>query len=483
MKKKYIYKTFNVLLVTLFMLNISCENLLEETPETFLSEANFYNTESDAIAAVNGIYQRLTSDRDLYPRLIPVIFTIPDDITYGRVRTDFDFYSLSPENNFISGFYNQTWKCINDCNTAIAKIPEIEGNKNVLNRLVGEAKFIRALMYFYLVRGFGGVPVLTKPSTGGDDFNVSRNTVDEVYAQIIKDLQEAEPDLWDSYSGNDLGRPTKYSALALLGKVFLQQKDWDNAETKLAEVINSNQFKLLPDFKDLWFFTNDYHEERVFAINHTRDVNPSFTYSFFGSRETGVRNPYGGWGQANPEEEFVNSWDTTDYRYQWTIRDKDINGNPLEQRFLLPVHKYTVVIGDNYTVFNNSSLDYPVIRYADVILMYAEALNEQNRVEEARSYINMIRERARGGLNGEENRPNPADIPSGLSKSEMAQVIMDERKWELAFEGHRWFDLVRKGKFAEVMAQQGKTVSNDYLWPIPQADIDANPNLEQNPGY
>jgi hypothetical protein len=196
-----------------------------------------------------------------------------------------------------------------------------------------------------------------------------------------------------------------------------------------------------------------------------------------------VNNPYGGWGVCRAEVSYVDSWDTTDYRYQWTIRDKDIDGNPLQVRNNLPIHKFTVSINDNWVGFNNSPLDYVVLRYADVILMYAEALNEQGRTSEARTYVNMIRARARGGLNGSENRDNPPDIPAGLSQEEMADVILEERKWELSFEGHRWFDLVRAGKFSEVMAEQGKTVSNDWLWPIPQQDRDANPNLEQNPGY
>jgi hypothetical protein len=357
------------------------------------------------------------------------------------------------------------------------------------NRIVGEAKFLRANYYFILVRYFGDLPLITKPQTPSDNLYPSRSPKEEVYNLIIQDLKDAISLLppRESYSGADVGRASKGAAIGTLAKVYLTQGNYAEV-VPLCQQLASMGYDLNSNYADNFDPTHKNSAESLFEVQYSGsttygffdDLNQaSWTSTFMGPRNTNFVAGAYGWNQ--PTQEFVDSYESGDLRKDQTILYQgcpDFAGNVYNASYSTTgynVKKFLVPTSVS-PQYNTNPEDFPVLRYADVLLMEAEALNEIGQTSAAEAPLNRVRERA--GL---------PDV-HGLSQTDFREKVLHERRMELAFEGQRWFDLIRvnNGQYGlDFLHSIGKTnaSSKHLLLPIPQVERDANPNLTQNPGY
>ena len=487
----------NIFIISIFFLiNYSCD-LLEEIPEDRLVINNFYNTPSDAIAGINSIYQPLVIIYSLPATSMLNIIT--DNMKQGLgganpAKQDIEFLRHTSQNIFVEGMWQYHYLAINRANVAIVNIEKMSMDVTLQKRLLGEAHFLRGLFYFNLVQLYGDVPLILDLKSVQDAL-VPRAPKDIVYNQIIEDLKFAGEYLPINYGDQDIGRATMGAAKILLGKVFLTKHDYQLAVEKLAEVVNNQNaygYGLHESFGNNWKIETENGKEMVFNIQYTGPPGVSNQYM----RNYGPRYSIGaGLGVAGlfesdiPTVDLYNSYLNEDTRKGVTFKMQYTN--PVSGRV---VNSSIPLIGKYYKENEPdgklSDINYHIIRYADAVLLYAEALNEIGQTNLAIPILNRIRERAFGNTNHNY---------SMLSQEEFRTAIALERRLEFADEGQRFFDLVRTGKFVEVMkahgtleaslAEANKTeITNNVsekhmLYPIPQREIDINPLLIQNPGY
>lgn len=485
---KKIVKFGNI--VFIFLILYSCSDFLDLAPKNMLSEEVFYETPEQMEFALNGAYSILRSNgvtKDWY-----ILSEVPSDNTYGQLsgtitnRDEFDKFYLGSLNPYLSTFWNDAYSGINRANKVIEELIDSDVEESLKIRYTLEAKFLRAFLHFNLVRIFGDVPLITKTVTIPESYEVLRTGKNEVYAQIIADLNDAAA-LPKSYtSQEDIGRATYGAAKTLLGKVYLTMGDYSNAAIHLKEVINSNQYSLIenstPETCDGFekYFDPDNHnnKEAIFEAQFKKGgfgtgsgwVN-AFAPGASGDNVVAV----GGSSDDNiPEEGMWESWDEGDYRRDFSMAlgyTNKATGNWVNARH---VRKYRDIPYAN----GDSNNNWPFLRYADVLLMYAECLIQSGDLTTATEYINKTRRRGFGYQSSDVG--SPADISVG-GKDQLFLAVEKERRNELAFEGHRWFDLVRTGRALEVMTANGKKLNEtNLIAPIPQNQIDANPKLEQN---
>jgi hypothetical protein len=345
---------------------------------------------------------------------------------------------------------------------------------------------------------FGDVPLITVPQTPSDNLRPTRNAKEEVYDLIIDDLTQAIDLLppRSSYSGTDIGRASKGAAAGMLAKVNLTLGDYEKT-LQYCEVVNTLGYSLNANYGDNFNPLTKNSPESLFEVQYLGKTSYSFwdneNQASWVSTFTGPRNSDfvgGGYGWNQPTEEMVNGYEAGDMRKDQTILYA--GGPDFDGKAYLPSYSGTGYNLRKFLVSKAVSPDYdtnpanfPVLRYADVLLMQAEALNELGRTAEAQAASTSINQG--GPLNRVRRRAGLSDI-SGLSQAALRETIIQERRIELAFEGHRWFDLIRlnNGQYAlDFLHSIGKTnaTSKHLLLPIPQREIEANPNLTQNPGY
>ena len=386
----------------------------------------------------------------------------------------------------IANFWKAAYKVINRTNTVLGRIDGIEINTELANRYKLECKFIRALMYFNLVRVYGDVPLILKEISISESYDILREPKENVYNQIIADLKEAQ-DLPVSYSTAEDGRATQGAAKALLANVYMTLHKYAEAETILAEIINSGQYSLLENtpgslnidgYKNVFSPVNHNSKEGIFEIQFLKGgYGEGSNYANNFAPENSGTNvvAVGGTGGNNiPEMDIYNAYEEGDLRRDFSMSlgyyDNRKNNEWVESRY---VCKFMDVPYQN----NDASNNYPVIRYADVILMYAEALNQNGKTAEACKYLNMTRRR---GFGYQTTETSPVDMQT-TDKAQFALMVEQERRVELAFENHRWFDLIRTGRAVEVMRSKGFSLNEtNLICPIPQKQIDVNPKLTQN---
>lgn len=476
----------------------SCKKFLEEDPKNLVTVQNFYKTEADAIAAVNSIYAYLNSvdnfaaggnTAGVYHSTFWLAVGLASDEMLnnqlGAANFDqlasFSYTSMNPSMEEIWGMH---YKTITLANIAIARIPGISMNASLRDRLVGEAKFLRGLMYFNLVRMFGQVPLLVEEN---NPLLPGKSSVDDVYAQITADLGDAANALPPSYTaGNGRGRATSGAANAILAKVYLTRKNWEQASIAAKKVIDSNEYALWDDFADVFKLSSRAGKEAIFSVGFG-DAGGAISFWEVGQFNVrllptalsveGVQNAQG-W--QFPTQYLYNQFESDDRRRSVTFIT-EIN-DPAGAYNIRPyVKKYWDRVAEPQG--NSSSNDFPVIRYADVLLMYAEAQNELGFTIPAHQYINMVRKRAR--FNGT-TYLNAVPDYSGLNKDQFRDAVLKERMMEFVFEGQRWFDLVRMGKLEQLvpLAKPGVVpAARNNLFPLPQREVDLNPGLGQNDGY
>lgn len=486
MKLKY-----NLIAIALLGFSFSsCSDFLEQNPQTDLSENDFYKTADDILSAVNGVYSSL-QEGDIYGNWY-VFGEIPSDNTRNQLsgsvttQNEFDQFYIDTQNSMIANFWKAAYKVINRTNTVLGRIDGIEINTELANRYKLECKFIRALMYFNLVRVYGDVPLVLKEISISESYDILREPKENVYNQIIADLKEAQ-DLPVSYSTAEDGRATQGAAKALLANVYMTLHKYAEAETILAEIINSGRYSLLENtpgslnidgYKNVFSPVNHNSEEGIFEIQFLKGgYGEGSNYANNFAPENSGTNvvAVGGTGGNNiPEMDIYNAYEEGDLRRDFSMSlgyyDNRKNNEWVESRY---VCKFMDVPYQN----NDASNNYPVIRYADVILMYAEALNQNGKTAEACKYLNMTRRR---GFGYQTTETSPVDLQTTY-KAQFALMVEQERRVELAFENHRWFDLIRTGRAVEVMKSKGFSLNEtNLICPIPQKQIDVNPKLTQN---
>ncbi|WP_421828669.1 RagB/SusD family nutrient uptake outer membrane protein [Larkinella sp.] len=467
------------------LLLVGCENNLEEKPLSFFEESNSFNTDKDATAAINGVYHALRSG-NYYGMNIITLSDVSGEECFIRADggsaegIEIDQCRYTSANSNFDNFYTAVYQLINRANRVIDKVPGITMDTKLRDQIVGEAKFLRALAYFDLVRAFGDVPLVTTVSNDVVNVKIPRDPVDKIYQQITQDLLDAEKVVPVKYTVvSEIGRATSGAVKSILAKVYLTRKDWTNAAAKAKEVIDSKAYTLFPDYKNIFLPENKNGPEHIFSVQFScvQQIYGSAFAKNFSIHFTYPTDLGGGSYQATDAHEA--SYLPGDYRKQVTIiREKKLaNGTVVQSRTGAFADKYW-----DWTPCGNSQArnNFMVIRYADVLLMYAEALNELNGpTADAFAAINQVRARARNGV----ATAVPRDL-AGLTKEQFRDVVLQERSWELCFEGHRRWDLLRTGKYLDVIRKSGIQAEEKHLlYPIPQNEIDVNPALVQNPGY
>ncbi|MFC5412771.1 RagB/SusD family nutrient uptake outer membrane protein [Larkinella bovis] len=470
MKRRWNKLSLTVLLVWLVS---SCQ-FLDENPQDFLAPANFYKTEADAVAAVNAVYSHLSTGSYYgghFWRMGDLASDLLDDGAVSRTETlELNTYTVASTNDILSEFWQRLYVAINQANAAIGRVPGTTMDANRKARLVAEVRFLRALFYFDLVKAFGDIPLITEETTSLNDLAVARRPATEIYKQIIQDLQEAEKALPVSYAAADMGRVTKGAAQALLAKVYLFTKDYAAAAQKAQEVVQSGTYSLVPNYADLWPAEKENGPEHIFSVQYRAGVVGSNFNETFGVR--GGKAPITGGSGAFVKKTFIASYETGDVRKESSIKDSYTFSDGSKATFQPHVWKY---FNPNGTTPSNTDTNWPVIRYADVLLMLAEARNEVGGpTADAYAPINQVRSRAKLGA-----------LPAGLTKDQFRDAVLRERGWELSFEGHRRYDLIRMNKLQENLRKAGinVTVPKHNLYPIPQRELDTNRELQQNTGY
>ena len=483
-------------------------NKLVENPSSTITATQFYKTQSDAIAAVNAVYTTLNSDPagdfPMYGRQLNLMTdNATDNQNFSPSNTNPDVRALSTatyvsSNGRILKNWEQHYYGINRANIAIDGITAMASSAfttaGLQGRLVGEARFIRALLYFNLVRLFGPVPLILHNPASVDitTLQVARSSRDSVYAQIIGDLTAAADALPSSYSGADVGRVTAGAAHALLGKVYIYQRSWGLASAELLKVLTAGTFSgatgsygygLFTNFGDVFTKASKNGVEHIFSVqyatnlgeaNAINDLSQSFTSFNTGTYPIDI-----------PSDSSVSQiFSASDTRKAVTFYTSVYNAatgdtvyfkNPYTPYFNKFVD-YSISPLNNQTV---SGVNYPVIRYADVLLSYAEVLNELNGGPTADAYtaIDLVRARA-----------HVAALTPGLGVSDFRDSVFLERRKEFVQEGQRWFDLVRQGVSVYLAAQHkiaahASAAALDTLYPIPITEIQLDPLLTQNAGW
>ena len=497
-------KSIIIIICLLFTVCSCSDNFLEIYPETSLNEGNFYQSDEELTILVNGCYVPLSgySKRDhwIMSELKSDNMTIQVSSSAGDFSSwATDALLAGSDDLTIKDFWNLSYNGIYRCNKVISIYEELIytwSNEELKNRSIGEVYFLRALYYFDLVRQFGDVPLVTKNISGKEAVAIKRSPVDEVYKLIISDLNNAQEHLSEATQIEVNGRVNESAALGLLGKVYLTQKDYIASEKVLKMVIVSGKFSLLPNYADLFNPVFKDFKETIFSVQCSEGAaDLSNNFIFFNapylSKGDVTNRPNIALalaGNMQPSQDLIDAFEVGDKRKNvsinyWTGPDWTgvISAIPYCSKYKPPQSSPLNWCGDNF----------PVLRYSDILLMYAEVLNNQGRTMEASSYVFMVRERA--GLTN--------DI-SDLSKSNLDLLIEKERQVEFCFENQRWYDLVRRDRVLEVMNAHfvSSIYNNPYfsnafvnyplsgmapyqiLAALPGEQILVN-KLEQNPGY
>lgn len=541
--KKNIY-----FLVILFSLFASCNKVLEEKPYSFLSSENFYKNQDDATAAVNGIYNTLWGwgmfKQPYWLTDLDCDHAMGADWFLGNIGAGNPaaFWGI---NNIWSDHYLM----ISRANSVLENIPSTPMDADIRNRLMGEAYFLRGWSYFDLVRVYGGVPIHLKTVASGDSANKPRASVAEVFNVVLSDFRTAERLLFpasDERSG-EKGRVTRGVASAFLAKAYLTMasgslkgasitvkggpdnqdytyaKDvvagyenfdsrayFDSARSKCLEIINSGEYSLFPHFMDIWQIANRNQKEHMWEIQalNGNDNLETNLYYYFNAAQPDRSGVAAVWMTDNHYNEYEHDDDRilygvahqyiVDYgQPQYTnyifypqedssLYKSDASGNT----YLYSGTYYDRAYSNKFSFVtkpgtSNSDAFFPELRYADVLLMYAEAENEVNGpTATAYQYLNVVR-----------TRSNASEAPAGMNQQELRSYILAERGRELVFEAKRRYDLLRWGVYLQVMNKLGVVIqgndrltkvrsSRNLLFPISTDEINANPSLGgNNPGW
>jgi tetratricopeptide (TPR) repeat protein len=528
-KKSLMKRIFIITLAALFA--VGCKKSELEIPNpNQATTAQFWLTAEDAQSGVNAIYS--TYHRGSLSRWMHFLTIVRADEGFSTspapwIRNYFDLFNYENYNDgLISGLWGDCYIGINRCNQVLDNVQGINMDATLKNQLLAEAKFMRGFFYYTLGLNYGNVPLLLNASKPSDYPSTSSQA--EVYAQAKKDFTEASNDLPVSYPDNFKGRATKGAAYAMLGRILMQERNWQLAKDAfqwLVEGPGAANYNLVPNYRDNFLESSENNRESVFEFqnaanpidafdNDAGDGNPNNTPDklnygtsippFFAPRPIGFTDGQAfRWvvwqflkekqtnGKRDPRIEASFLYESTDergpdftmvYGATWTSRNYSNDQNDpigVATNRTVYLRKFLDDAVMNGEVFHSGN-NYRYFRYADVLLLYAEALNELGQTSEAYKYVDKVRLRA--GLAA------LSTAMPGLNQSQFREQLKHERITELSGEGHRWEDLTRWNELGPQLASRDPAFANfikgkhEFL-PIPQFDLDINPNMEQNPGY
>ncbi|MBC8081993.1 MAG: RagB/SusD family nutrient uptake outer membrane protein, partial [Hymenobacter sp.] len=495
------------------------EEFLEEAPSDQITDANFYRTQADAIQAVTAIYSELNREGQYNQSLWAMDIMADVSTTGGGGGGDgieyqqLENFNIPSTNQVATRLWGSCFIGIQRANIVLQKVPLITDIDPVIQqRCLGEAQFLRAKYYFDLVRVYGDVPLFTIPPASVAAVSIPRTPAAEVYAQIERDLTDAIGNLPPSYSGEDLGRATRWAATGLLAKVYITEGKRVEAAQRAREVIAGSGKALWPNYGNNFNVLNENGQESLFEVQYINGRNQfdrnsvgSAANQFFAPRGGGLTPQGDGYGFNIPEPDFVNGYEAGDTRRAVTIfspgdvwpgggiNPGSLPGSP----FGYSSRKWFV--GRVNTNIWDSPLNIPVLRLAEIYLILAEAVGPTPGPDGGLEAINKVRRRAFG---------LPIDTPSAArdltaTTPNFTAAVLRERLYELAFEFDRWFDLKRTSInnpsitehsfiprmtahaafLRTVGVQRGVPTATNLVLPIPQTELDANRALVQNPGY
>lgn len=476
--KKYALYILTLLAAT------SCSDFLDLQPEHQISDGSFYKNADDFKTALIGSYSSLQSFYDPSLMYIGELTTDNAEIQWTSPsvsEVELDEINFTPSNIFLSRIWQLSFNLVSQSNNILSRLEGVPMSDAANDQIKGEALFLRAFGYFNLVRTFGPVPIVDVAFRSPGEiaaYDMSRKPEAAVYQMIEEDLTQAAT-LLSGVAGLGKSRASSAAARTLLGKVYLTKNDYPAAENVLKGVIDSQQFSLLADYHRLFTNGNDELAESIFEVKYMSGnlgVGNGFSTTFTPARfDMDIfPNQMQGNGRILPTPEMAATYEVGDLRRAASIGDSVllVSGEYEKELYGLKFVDFTTgVSGDG-------GINFTALRYADVLLMYAEALNQNGKQGEATNYLNMVR--ARAGL---------GDL-SGLDQPALTDALAHERRVELFLEGHRWYDLVRTEQLIPVMnayfQRNNLTFDvqpNNKLMPIPLREIDINPDLGQNPGY
>jgi starch-binding outer membrane protein, SusD/RagB family len=469
-------KAYQLLLIAVVMLAMSCKKLTEK-PISFVQPTDFYTTPSQIEATFAGAMNRVWDYWGGYGYGM-------GNFVHDDQYADGD---LIIGNNHGSDLWNAHYGAILNLNSAIGAMKAgnlgSSASQEEVDQLMGQAKFIRAWNYFMLVRMFGDLPLLTEDSEDPTTTLIKRSPISDVYALIISDFTEATeklPRQWDAFPG----RPTSGAAKGLLAKVYLTMatapmndaSNYAKAADYANQVIQEGDYSLVTDINKVFSIETKYGPEMMWSLNSNyADINTDPQIYRPGLLE--------GWGDFRVQREWEEAYPEIPRKHAYVLTELDgVNYKDWESDQSPFIKKFMY---DNQNDYDNYSsiMNMPIIRYADVLLIYAEAANMANGgpTQEAVDAINQVIDRANG------YQPIAAHplLTTAMTKEAFDEAVIEERNQELCFEYDRWFDLIRKRILKEksIPTIQQNFSEEDYLFPIPDADIELNPELEQNPGY
>jgi len=482
-----------MLMLLTTVLFTACDKELVENPKNKITTENFYTNDTEAILGVNGVYSWMVTSGGFKSSLWRALDEGTDVIRVRNRPSDPEpNYTLSSFNpGYTLAIWTNLYKGIANANLVIDKVSKAGGvTAPIRTRVLAEAKFLRSLYYYYLTGLFGNVVYYDETNYSLDETQVlGRTSADEIRKKLVESLKEAEAGLPAKYTGADVGRATKGAAQTLLVKVYLWQKAWSFAQQKAQEIVNSKTYTLQANYADIFTEANEMTgSEIIFEVDFEPTLNGQDHHSWYQpEKQVGV-SPFSArswYGTYIPYTTFVNSFEANDKR-KASIIATSYNGTNFK---VDPVQQIYYWTGPKFWRLSTAAdadggLDMYVFRYADVLLMLAEAANENNDPATALSAVNEVRKRAFGAT---------GVFNAQLSKQDMTDYLFRERAIEFYGEGQRRLDLIRWGKLANAVKAAAATEDpfvaanvKDYnaLYPIAAVELQKNPNLApNNPGY
>jgi hypothetical protein len=496
------------LVITLIGCMFSCADL-EEKPVGLLAPESLFSTPKDVEVAIFGAYGWIATERLYGRQFVTAIMLRSDMVDIGdrgtpAERQQVNDFNMDDGNGMVRAFWPYWYQVISATNAAIAGAESLGLSESEINPLIAEARFVRAFSYYHLVRVFGDVPYIdyfiSDPGSVGD---ISKTSAADVYTEILADLAFAKEWLPDTQPSDVRSRPTKGTAASYLASVHLTLQDYQKAYDEAKWVIDNKArfgYALEADFQNLYRAEiADDIKEHIFSIDFLGQQNGSGgANDDIMAPMTGIRGADElGWSVTVPSMAVYNTWDSRDYRKKVSFADSALVKGVMEpytvfQNTQRPhIAKYRRFPGTANSDGRYSDNNYAAFRYAEVLLTAAEALAEINGGPnaEAIGYVNEIRARARNWAGTQTSFPE--DVQTGLTKEEFINLVLEERRLELAFEYKRWYDIKRRnlGDIAfkgpgSLEPHSNFDPSRDYLMPLPRTELAINPNLgPQNPGY
>ena len=516
---------YSGLLVAVLCFGRCSDDVLEVANPNQVDAQNFFQNMNDLNLALTAVYEAQTTF-ELYGADFLVkgpyglAKTANQEFTSNNPWNQLYRNEVTPDNNLVGNFWRAFYRGVARANDFLANTEQFLADQELTpeemeqaNQMRGQALYLRAFDYFHLIRLWGekgpavggeaqGVPLILNVAATREEMQTDRASVGAVYEQIINDLQEAEGLLPETWEGDDLARVDAFAVKALLGEVRMFQEDYPAAQQKFEEIINSEQFSLVPfeEYDAMFHGENEFSAESIFELNLATDLQEDTWQGGTGSNLALMIAPKGtGWSNVYPHDENIRRFGSDPRLRVCALEpgvDMVVQGDGSRDTLGIYVDdegalgwsfkKYVPLDESVFSTNRNYGANIIISRLADVYLLYAEALNAQGNDVPAAEYLNKVRRRAYGL---DPDAPDPT-IDYIIAGTQLRDSIREERFRELFAEGHRWYDIVRWGIVEEELARYGNVRSGeiifneqDYYLPIPQTELDVNTAISQSEGY